>query len=60
MPLVRKLTVKEQQAENSFQLSKCINEQGRYAIELPFDPSKASEELGESRSTALNCLYRLE
>lgn len=60
IPLVRKFTVKEQQAEDIFQQSKFRNEQGRYVVALPFDPSKASEELGESRSIALHCLYRLE
>src|SRR6202012_2304136 len=43
-----------------FQQSKFRNVKGRYVVALPFDPSKSTEVLGESRSVALQCLYRLE
>lgn len=57
---IRKLNVKEQQAENIFQKSISRTFDGRYQVALPFDPEKSSQILGSSRQAALNCLYGME
>lgn len=57
---VRKLTVKEQEAEDIFVESVHQNDDGRYVVALPFDPDLATRQIGESRKAALNGLFRLE
>lgn len=60
IPQERKLTVKEQQAENEFQSNVKKTEEGRYQVTLPFDQDKADKKLGESRNAAKHCLYQME
>lgn len=57
---IRKLTVKEQQAEDMFQRYISRTSDGRYQVALLFDPEKSSKVLGTSRVAALQCLYGME
>lgn len=56
----RKLTVKEQEAEQIYTESVSQGEDGRYVVALPFDPEKRDIELGESKKAALQSLFRME
>lgn len=60
IPEARKLTIKEQEAEDKFLESVHRNNEGRYVVALPFDSGKQSMEIGESKKAALNGLLRLE
>lgn len=60
IPEQLKLTVKERQAEENFVQSVRRNSEGRYVVDLPFDPDKQTLEIGESRKSALASLFRLE
>lgn len=60
IPEKRKLTIKEQQAEDIFVKNVHRNQDGRYVVALPFDPEKQSQEIGESKKAALHGLFRLE
>lgn len=60
IPEVRKLTIKEQSAEDIFLKNVHQNEEGRYVVALPFDPDLKSMEIGESKKAALHSLFRME
>lgn len=57
---IRKLTNKEQLAEQIFTNSVHKDINGRYEVALPFDPDKETLRIGESRKAALSNLFRME